>query len=282
MRLRRLRALRMAPRLDHDDRLDPGGRARGRHEFARIVDRLHVQENRTCRSIEREEVEQVAEIDVDHVSKRDHRREPDTVHRRPFDQARGDGAGLRHQSEIAGGRHPRRKTGIELGARRQHAEAVGADQPEAGGARRPLAPIRKRTGSVPEAGGDDDRRRRTFFAGRFHDAGDELRRCRDHDQIGCRRQVLNGFDRLDAFDLGIARVDEIDRSRKCRRTKIAQHGATGRGCARACSHDRHRPRRKQLVETIGRHLSGQPGRTRGHNPQSFGHSRPCGNVSRPR
>ena len=139
--LRRLGALRMAPGLDHDDRLDPGCRARRRHELARIVDELHVQENRTGRPIEREEVEQVTEIDIDHVSKRDDSRKTDTMHRRPFDQARGDGAGLRYQSEIAGGRHARRKAGIELGARRQHAEAVGADQPEAGRPRRFLAAI---------------------------------------------------------------------------------------------------------------------------------------------
>ena len=263
MRLRRLGALRMAPGLDHDDRLDPGCRARRRHELARIVDGLHVQENRTGRPIEREEIEQVTEIDIDHVSKRDDSRKPDTMHRRPFDQARGDGAGLRYQSEIAGGRHARRKAGIELGARGQHAEAVGADQPEAGRPRRFLAAIGKRVGSVSETGGDDDRGRSTLFAGRFHNAGNRLRRRRDHDQIGWRRQILDGFDRLDAFDFGIAGVDEIDRSFECRRAKIAQHGATRRGVA-ACAHDCHRPRCKQLIETICRHLSDQTGRIRGH------------------
>ena len=78
MRLRGLRGLRMAAGLDHDDRLDPGGRARRRHELSRVGDGFDVEENRTGRAIEREEIEQVAEIDIDDVSKRDHGRKADT------------------------------------------------------------------------------------------------------------------------------------------------------------------------------------------------------------
>ena len=89
-------------------------------------------------------------------------------------------------------------------------EAIGADQSEAGRSRRFLAGIGKRAGSVPKAGSDDDRGRRTFFAGHFHNAGDRARRRRDHQQIGWRRQILNGLDRGDAFDLAIARVDQRD------------------------------------------------------------------------
>ena len=108
--LRRLGALRMAAGLDHDHRLDPRGGARRRHELARIVDRLDVEQNRAGRAIEREEIEQVAEIDIDLVAERDHRRKTDPVRRRPFDQARGDGAGLRDQGEIAAGRHACRQS----------------------------------------------------------------------------------------------------------------------------------------------------------------------------
>ena len=128
MRLRRLGALRMAAGLDHHHRLDPSGGARRRHELARVVDRFDVKKNRAGRAIEREEVEQVAEIDVDLVSERHDCRKTDAMRRRPFDQACGDGAGLRDEGEIAGRRHARGETGIELGARRQHAETVWADQ----------------------------------------------------------------------------------------------------------------------------------------------------------
>ena len=94
MRLRCLGALGMAAGLDHHDRFDPSGGARRRHEFAGVVDGLDVQKDRPRHAVEREEIEQVGEVDVDLVSKRDDRREADTVRRRPFDQARSDRAGL--------------------------------------------------------------------------------------------------------------------------------------------------------------------------------------------
>ena len=130
--LRRLGTLRMTAGLDHHHRLDPCGGARRRHELARVVDRFDIKQDRTGAPVEREEVEQIAEIDVDLVAQRDDRRETDAVRRRPFDQARGDGAGLRDQREVAGRRHAGGEAGIELGARRQDAEAVRADEPQAG------------------------------------------------------------------------------------------------------------------------------------------------------
>jgi len=84
----------MAAGLDHHHGLDASGGARRRHEFARVVDRLDVKQNRPGRAIEREEIEQVAEIDVDLVSERDGRRETDVVRCRPLDKARRYGAGL--------------------------------------------------------------------------------------------------------------------------------------------------------------------------------------------
>ena len=77
MGLRRLGALRMTAGLDHDDRLCPRGGPRRRHELARVLDRLDVEENGACAAVEGEIVEQVAEIDVDPVAERDDRREAD-------------------------------------------------------------------------------------------------------------------------------------------------------------------------------------------------------------
>ena len=68
MGLGSLRTLGMAAGLHHDDWFDPRRSTRRRHEFARVVDRLDVEENRPSRAIKRKEVEQVAEIDVDLVS----------------------------------------------------------------------------------------------------------------------------------------------------------------------------------------------------------------------
>jgi hypothetical protein len=94
----------MTAGLDHHDGLDARGGARSRHEFARVVDRLDVKQNRPSRAVEREKIEQVAEIDVDLVPERDGRRETDVMRCRPLDKAGGDGTGLRDEaSSPAGG-----------------------------------------------------------------------------------------------------------------------------------------------------------------------------------
>ena len=124
---RRDGALRMTPGLDDDDRLDARGGAGRRHELAGIVDQLDVEQNGPRAAIDGEIVEQIAEIDIDLVAERDHRRESDRAFRGPFDQARGDGSGLRDQGEVAALRHARGKAGIELHRRNEDAEAVGAD-----------------------------------------------------------------------------------------------------------------------------------------------------------
>ena len=128
---RRDGALRMPPGLDDHDRLDARGGARRRHELAGIVDRLDVEQDGPRAAIDGEIVEQIAEIDIDLVSERNHRRETDRAFRGPFDQARRDGSGLRDQGEVAALRHARGKAGIELHRRNENAEAVGADEPQA-------------------------------------------------------------------------------------------------------------------------------------------------------
>jgi hypothetical protein len=165
---------------------------------------------------------------------------------------------LRDERELAGGRHAGGETGVELGAGRQDAKAVWADEPQSGGTRRLLAGLGERAFSVSKARGDDDRGRRTFFAGGGDDAGDRLWGRRDHQQIGCLPQLLDGFDGFDPLDLAVVRVDETDRSFEPGAAEVSQHGATGRCLTRACPHHRDRSRRKQLVETIGRHRPTDP------------------------
>ena len=262
MGLGSLGALCMAAGLHHDHRFDPCRSTRRRHEFARVVDGLDVEEDRTGRAIQRKEIEQVAEIDVDLVSQRDGCGETDAVRCRPFDQACRDGARLRHEGEVAKWRHAGCETGIELCARRQDAETVWADEPEAGRAGCLLAGVGERAGSMAKPGGDDDGGRRSFFAGGGDDVGHGRRRRHDHAQIGRRRQLLNGFDRLDALDLAIMRIDEIDQSLERRLAKISQYGAAGRRFTGASPHDCNRSGGKQLVETIGRHRSNRSGGVR--------------------
>jgi hypothetical protein len=51
--------------------------------------------------------------------------------RPPFGHAGDDGAGLSDQCEVASGRHVGREAGVEHGGGDDHAEAVGADKPQA-------------------------------------------------------------------------------------------------------------------------------------------------------
>ena len=257
MGLRGLRALRMAAGLDHHHRFDPGGGARGRHEFARLVDRFDVEKNRPGRAIERKEIDEIAEIDVDLVSQRNGGGEADAVHGRPFDQAGRNRARLRDEGEIAGRGHARGKAGIEVGARGQDAEAVGADEPEAGCTCGLLAGVGERAFSVPEPCGDDDCGRGAHLPGRGDDAGHRWRRRRDDEEIGRLRQRIDGPDGPDPLDLAMARIDETDRPFETCAAKVFQNGATGRGFARASPHDHDRAGRKQSVQTIGRHRSDQ-------------------------
>ncbi len=98
----RLRGLRVAARLDHDDGLRARRGARGGHELARIADRFDVEQDRAGRAVGGEVVEAIAEIDVDLVAEGDDGGEADTALRRPFDEPRRDGARLRDEGEIAG------------------------------------------------------------------------------------------------------------------------------------------------------------------------------------
>ena len=96
-------ALRHAAGFDDDDGLDPRGGARRRHEFPGILDRFDVEQDGVGLAIQREVIEEVGDIDVELVADRN---DPGKTHpalRRPIHHARGDGAGLRDQRQIARG-----------------------------------------------------------------------------------------------------------------------------------------------------------------------------------
>jgi hypothetical protein len=61
-----------------------------------------------------------------------------------------------HDGEIALPRHPRGETRIEVHRRHQNLEAIGTEQPQAGGARGTVSRFRERPRTMSEAGGDDD------------------------------------------------------------------------------------------------------------------------------
>ena len=137
------RTLRVAPRFDHHDGFGAGRSPGGRHELARIVDRLDIEQDGARRTVDREIVETIGEIDVDLVAERHDRRKADFACCRPFDHAGRDRARLRNEREIAGMWRAGREARVQPGARHHHAEAVRTDQPEPVCARRLCGLVRE-------------------------------------------------------------------------------------------------------------------------------------------
>jgi len=180
------RALRMAADLDHHDGLGARGSARRRHELARLLDPLDIEQDRPGVVVGGEEIEQVAKVDVELVADRHHGGEADPPVHRPLDHAGRDRARLRDQRQIARQRHVHREARIEPSAGRHDAEAVGTDQAETVSARCLFGGLGKRSRAVAETRRDDDGGCGAVAACRLHDAGHHRRRHRDDDQVGRR------------------------------------------------------------------------------------------------
>ena len=253
MRHRRFGALRMTSAFDDQHRLGARGGARRRHEFARVLDRLDVEQNRPRRPVHGEIIEQVGKIDVDAVADGDDGGESDAAHRCPFHEAGRDGAGLRDQREVAGARHRSGKAGIELDAGNEHAEAIRSDEAQPRGARGFLARFRERAGAVAETRGEDDRGRRALGACGRDGGRNGRRRHADHGEIRRARQVGIGFDRANALDGVVMRIDQLNVAGKAAAAQIFQDGMAGRLFPRTGADDNDGSRRKRFIETIDRH-----------------------------
>jgi hypothetical protein len=108
---------------------------------------------------------------------------------------------------------------------------------------------------MAEAGGDDNGGRRAFGSGRGDDRRHCRRRHRDHHEIGRIGQIGVGFDRLHPLDRAVVRIDQMDGAFEAAADEVRQHGTAGRSRARTGADDGDGSRRKQLVQSIGRHRS---------------------------
>ena len=129
--------------------------------------------------------------------------------RPPFGHAGDNGAGLRDQREGAGGRHVGRKASVELGGRDRHAEAVGADKPQAVRPRDLLRGVGERVGAVKQSCGDNDRRRGALRTRRRDGLGHRRRGHCDHDDVWHLGNRLNGIDRRQAVDAFVIWIDDM-------------------------------------------------------------------------
>ena len=96
---------------------------------ASLID-FDIEDDRARGAVQREQVKQIAYINVDLVADRNNGRKADRPPRRPFDHSRRDGARLRDDRDIALLRHVSGEARIQFRGWHQHAEAIGTDQPQ--------------------------------------------------------------------------------------------------------------------------------------------------------
>ena len=217
-----------------------------------------IHQDRAGIAIDGEIIEQIAEIDVDGIPDGGHRGEADAVMCRPFDQSGRDRPRLRNQREAAGKRHPASEAGIEPHARHDQPEPIRPKDAQTMGAGRKARRLRERSRAMAKPGADDDGSLHPLRTRRGDDARHLGGGCGDHQHVGGRGDRIEARHRLDAIDLGMARIDQMDRPRKAGIAQVAQCDAPERVLARAGADHRDRFRRHQRLETIGAHWTMLP------------------------
>ena len=81
------RALRHAAGFHHHDRLDPRGGAACGHEFARVLDRLDIEQDRPGLAVARVVIEQIGDIDIELIADRQYPGEANPALRGPVHHA---------------------------------------------------------------------------------------------------------------------------------------------------------------------------------------------------
>ncbi|KAG1082543.1 hypothetical protein G6F40_015084 [Rhizopus arrhizus] len=148
--------------------------------------------------------------------------------------------------------------GVEPCMRRDHAQAVRAKDAQAMRARHRLHLRRQRAGAFAQVRGEDDRRLHATFGRGAHHLRHDRRRRGDHHQVRHPVQVLQPFDRADAIDLGMPRVDPGHLAGKAGTTQVAHHRTAGRALARAATDHRDRLRTEHRLQMVGTHAPTVP------------------------
>jgi hypothetical protein len=253
MRRRGLGALHMTPGLDHDHGLGSGRRTGGRHELPGVFDGFDIEQDRARGAIQRKEIQQVAEIDIELIADRDHRREADRSLCRPLGQSGDDRAGLGEEGQIALARHPRREARIEVRRRCHDAEAVRPDNAHAIFPRCTFRPLGKRSSSVAQPGREDNGGGDAPVGRGGDDLRHRFRGRGDHRDIGCRVNRVDARDCRKTLNFSMMRIDDPELPRKTPGAQIADYRAANRAFAQACTDHRDGARKEQLLQPIGRH-----------------------------
>ena len=224
------RRSRRSAGLYRDHRFGARCGARGRHELGWIGDAFDIKKDRAGMRIGREQIDQVAEIDIAHVADRNDARKAHLAIRRPIEHRGDDRPALRDQRRATRrGRKPAERR-VDASMRQQHAEPVGANNAQAVWLRRIEHCLAKRR-IFMDAGADDHRHAGTAFP----KLGDRLRhaggRYRHHRQIGDLRQRGDRGAPNDTTARPLAGIDRLDQPGKAAFDQIVENDRTERACA---------------------------------------------------
>jgi hypothetical protein len=186
-----------------------------------VAQGFHEQEDRPGLGIVHQQIGDLADLEIDLVADRDQPREADAARVGAREQRADQAAALAHQAPIAGAQLVDREGRVggqrhrRIGAHR--ADAVGSDQADAGLLHDLLQFVLQRCARrarIGEAAGQD--------RGDLHAAPPARRQRRDRvlavqqdvGVVDLARHVVDRLPRLDAEDLGAARIDRQDLARE--------------------------------------------------------------------
>ena len=204
VRGRSARSCAARPAPHGEDRLRAGDTARHAREFARVAERLEVEQHDVGVRIVLPVLEQVVRRDVGFVPDRDEARETKAASVRFLEERQTEGAALRRESDPAGGCTPASERRVQPRRIRRDSEAVRSDEPRSVRANQgeqlvlTLLPVGAR---LREAGGDD--------ADRLHT---------------CRERRADSVQRVRAGDADNGEIDDYGNVSDFR---VARHTADG-------------------------------------------------------
>ena len=235
---------------DDDHRLGSRGAARCGKELRRMRHRLHVKQDRPALRVARHEVEQIAEVDVRHITERDDMGKADLAVGRPVDHTRDEGAGLRQKGQIARQRRAMGEAAVEPDPRHHQPQRI-----------RPLDAQQMRFRCIehglpqviPDARGNHDRSTRALAAKLADEPRHRAQRRRDDRQIGSCRQGIDRRIAGRALDLLAVRIDEPDRATEPTGPQVACDDETDASGLGAGPDHCHRGGAQEMLEIANGH-----------------------------
>ena len=245
--------------LEHHDRLGARGGAHARQQSARVVHAFDVEHDAVRVGVERQEVEDLRELDVDAGAGRDDRGEAEA--RRPgvVEQRRDDRPRLRHQRHRSRPRRRAREARVQADAGPHESEAVGTEHAHAAHTRACEQIVLQRLALRPALGEPCRQHEHVADAevsGRVDQAGDGRRRRHDDREVGCLRQICEARVTAQAVELPVLGVDRVDGAREGARADVAEHRGAERAAALARAHHRERARSHGAAQVVLRREQG--------------------------